>query len=659
MVSQYQYQYRTPHHHYDYQHKRSLSNTDPLYDDDDKKKHYKTNHYRRRSLRPLAVTAILVLFVVTLTLTILSSSSSRVSKFTHFRSSSAHQPPIQPNSTSGDAKWYSDWSWLRQPFSLSVTHDETRSVLPPQRARPPIYAFYDDDDHHHGHDDDDEDVGRGARTRTEKEREMKLLMIWRRAWWAQGFRPVVLGRAEAMLNPLYELVATKKAVEKSLETELLRWLAWEQMGTGILSNWLVLPMGPYDDPLLSRLRRGEFPQLTRYDGLGTALFSGEKTSIKNALTQTLKSPLLKTSKALLDVMEPTALHVESTSADVLAFYGPQTLSEHYQKILDILADNKPAGLNALARLITSHLQLTFLNTFSTGISILNPYDESTALLAQTATHVATSLARCPSSPLPDSCPPNHPKCTPCASHHPPFPITAQSHFINTSSLYTIGTIPHPYTLAALIARKKDLSVRHIRRDTDRDPWLFAATQLTLGKRLGGPSRIVSFKESVASEWGAAHSFWLTESSRLSQRDLEWHFGFEFAGPHHNSSSSSSSFSSSSSSSSSYSSSLAAPQSLRAASGGNLDPRVEKAARKQHDLIQAAQEVVNKGSRKGGPKGIRDVVEAWNLADTEAWRFVRAFGAREAVERKKWEAEERRFAGGKREADGLWARWFDS
>ena len=87
--------------------------------------------------------------------------------------------------------------------------------------------------------------------------------------------------------------------------------------------------------------------------------------------------------------------------------------------------------------------------------------------------------------------------------------------------------------------------------------------------------------------------------------------------------------------------------------------MEKAARKQHDLIQAAQEVVNKGSRKGGPKGIRDVVEAWNLADTEAWRFVRAFGAREAVERKKWEAEERRFAGGKREADGLWARWFDS
>lgn len=35
-----------------------------------------------------------------------------------------------------------------------------------------------------------------------------------------------------------------------------------------------------------------------------------------------------------------------------------------------------------------------------------------------------------------------------------------------------------------------------------------------------------------------------------------------------------------------------------------------------------------------------------MADTEAWRFVRAYGAREAMIRKKWELEERGFAGGK-------------
>lgn len=40
-----------------------------------------------------------------------------------------------------------------------------------------------------------------------------------------------------------------------------------------------------------------------------------------------------------------------------------------------------------------------------------------------------------------------------------------------------------------------------------------------------------------------------------------------------------------------------------------------------------------------------------MADTEAWRFVRAFGAREAMIRKKWELEERGFAGGGGGRDG--------
>ena len=40
-----------------------------------------------------------------------------------------------------------------------------------------------------------------------------------------------------------------------------------------------------------------------------------------------------------------------------------------------------------------------------------------------------------------------------------------------------------------------------------------------------------------------------------------------------------------------------------------------------------------------------------MADTEAWRFVRAFGAREAVIRRKWEVEERQFAGGGGGRDG--------
>ena len=76
---------------------------------------------------------------------------------------------------------------------------------------------------------------------------------------------------------------------------------------------------------------------------------------------------------------------------------------------------------------------------------------------------------------------------------------------------------------------------------------------------------------------------------------------------------------------------------------------EKHSRAQHELLATALEVVRKNDA-GPANGIRDAVEAWNMADTEAWRFVRAFAAREVVERRRWEEEERRFAGGKEEEE---------
>lgn len=57
--------------------------------------------------------------------------------------------------------------------------------------------------------------------------------------------------------------------------------------------------------------------------------------------------------------------------------------------------------------------------------------------------------------------------------------------------------------------------------------------------------------------------------------------------------------------------------------------------------------------------VRDAVEAWNLADTEAWRFARAYSARRKMERRKWEDEESGYAGaeGKRRT-GTLERWLD-
>ena len=570
---------------------------------------------RRRGIRLAAIAVAVIVIFVILTTSPVPAAGAGAAKQAVF-GPPVHEPLIKSeDKTIGEGKWYNDWKWLN-PFSDSITSYENGVVLPPIRERVPIYAFYDTS---------------ADRSEATREAENKLLLIWRRAWWAQGFRPVILGRGEAMKNELYVSVQAKE-LERKIEIEVMRWLAWEQMGSGILANWLVLPMGPYDDPNLSYLRRGEYPILTRYVGLGGGLFSGEKGAIREALTTALQSSKLTKAKSFLDVFDTQRLAVSEPKPDSIAFYDAQVLSTNYKAIETALTEDKPKGLHSLAQLITSHLHLTFLNTFSTGFAILTPFPGHTLTLSQPALALAHSLATCPETPMPGACPPNLPSCTPCTRRRP-IQIATPTSYYNTSSLYTIGTLPHPYTLAALLAPTKDITIRHIRRDTDRDRWLQAVTESTLGREISGPDRIVSFKETVAADWGSWRGLWMTEEPAIPEhRDLEWHFGF----------------------------------SLPFVNATNLVPKnqqpTDKELKTQSKILEKAKEVIKvKKARKGHMEmRVKNAVEAWNLADTEAWRFVRALGRRETLLRRKWEDEEKAFAGGQ-DVEGRgkgWGRWFD-
>lgn len=549
-------------------------------------------------IRYAALTLILVTVILVLTASASTTAKDAKEKISKSFTSAAHQPPIPVREGSGEAKWFSHLQWLN-PFSDTITSGD-KSVLPPLAKRPPIYAFYDPST-------DRDNAIRAA--------ENKLLLIWRRAWWAQGFRPVILGKAEAMNNELYQRVQSNK-LDAKLLTDTMRWLAWEQMEGGILANWLVLPMGPRDEALLSYLRRGEYPDLTRYEGLGGGLFSGSKGAIKRALMASLASEKLPKSKSITDQFPLKTFWVDPKPLSI-AFYEGNILAENYKSVSAKLAVNKSAGLQWLADLITSHLHLTFLNNFATGFAILTPHPSYTLTLSQPALALAHSLATCPYSPLPSSCPPNRPSCTPCStSNH--IPIGMPSSFYNTSNQYTIATVPHPYTLTALLAPSKDVSIRHIRRETNRDRWLEAITEVTLGHEISGPARIVSFKETVASEWGRERGLWMTEDPPVPEhRDLEWHFGFA----------------------------------LPFVNTTDIIPRKQRPSenevKTQTKILDKAQDVLKKKRKKDLDMDMRtkDAVEAWNLADTEAWRFTRALGARDTLTRTKWEAEEKTFAGG--------------
>ena len=563
---------------------------------------------------------VIILAFVFSTIFFLSSPTKRevVTDLRFFHHTPTHRPEPQKNSTSGDIHWYSDLKWLN-PFSSSITFDEYRSVLPPLRTRPPIYTFYD-----------------GAAEKDEKVRaeENKLLLIWRRAWWAQGLRPVVLGPSEAAKHPLYASVKAKKP-NAQLESDVLRWLAWGQMGSGILANWLCVPLSVRDDKLLTQLRSGRYSKLTVFDGLGSGLLTGDQEAINGALKDALDSPKFGDSKALIDIL---SINAEFKPASI-GFYDANAVAERYKPVSNKLAENKPEGLASLAELILSHLHLTFRNRFPDGFAVLTPFPSKTHLVTHAAYSLANALRDCPKSPMQDSCPLNQPSCKPCSPSTAP-PILTPEAYANSSSTYTIGTLPHPYTLASLLSRTRDITTRHIRRDTKRDRWIGAVTDKTLGEKLGGPSRLVGFKDAVAGDIGTARSFWMIDGQEPARKDIEYHFGFTL--PTFNVS---------------EASLPPIPNMSLGLEGSKREKKSrEKDVKLQKDLLEDAQELVRHKTKKKSKGGVKEMVEAWNLADTEAWRFVRAFRARERVVREKWEQEERRFAGGE-EGEGGW-QWFD-
>ncbi|RDW75634.1 hypothetical protein BP5796_06455 [Coleophoma crateriformis] len=539
----------------------------------------------------------------------------------------AHAPPVQQNSTSGEASWYSNWNWL-SPFSSSVTLDENRSLLPPLPVRPPIYTYYDHT---------------LAKDKDLKFAENALLLTWRKAWWAQGFKPVILSPAEAMLNPLY-VELQRLELEAALKIELSRFLAWENMGGGLLCNYLLLPMGSHEDSLLSYLRRGEYPMLSRFEKLGNGLFAGAKADIATAIKLALENPELKASKDLVGAVPPLTFGVDPDH-EALAFYNAETLNEKYPNVAGDIAATGANGLMILNQLMNAHLHSTWQNEFSTGIAVLKPVPQHMSASVEPALHLAEFLAQCPESPMPASCPPNKPRCKPCVASTP-MKITTPPMYRNTSTLYTIGTVPHPYTFASLDGYRDDINVSWIRRESERDPWLSGMTKELLGTGVSGAPRVIKFKEAVASQYGLGHSLWVTAEMPLPA-DLDWYFGFVI--PRN---------------------ATDTGKSETPVPGPERRPQIEPDPHNgpvpsEGDILKE-KILLEKAKQFGLSKSpehnrLRGAVEAWNLADTEAWRFARAFLARASVERLKWEEEEKQYAGGAGSEKGKsqgWGRWFD-
>jgi hypothetical protein len=234
----------------------------------------------------------------------------------------------------------------------------------------------------------------------------------------------------------------------------------------------------------------------------------------------------------------------------------------------------------------------------------------------------------------------------------PMLISTPPLFRNTSTLFTIGTVPHPYTLTSVMHNRDQMDVRFIRRDTKRDPWILAATKELLGTGLSSFARLVAVKDAVASDYGSYRSLWLTAeqppdvTNEKDLEDLDWVFGFRLPrqamdnghsetpvpGPERR------------------------PPPPKQEFGDGPIPTPEQLATEKNMLEKAKLFVQRAGRRVKADKAftqVRDMIEAWNLADTETWKFVRAWNARRRMERKQWEEEEEQFQG-----KGTFDRWID-
>lgn len=526
----------------------------------------------------------------------------------------AHEPPEQADSHSGETKWYSDLKWMQNPFSSLITLDENRALLPPLPSRTIIYTFYD---------------ATSQKDPLALEAEHRLLLSWRRAWWAQGFKPIVLGRPEAAKHPMHAKLKELNLLP-TMNADVERWLAWAHMGGGVLANWLAFPMASRHDATLSFLRHGEFRTLLNYKDLHGGLLAGQVDQINKAIERALGSDTLKRASYMLETLTQRDFNTTSGHEGV-AYYDLPTVTSFYPVVANQLSVSQAAGLHLLEQLINAHLHITWQNNFPNGIAVLQPFAQQTTAIVAHAARLAHDLIQCPSSPMVSSCPPNRPDCKICASYNSKLALSTPETLQNATKTFTIGTIPHPYTFISLIYSRDKLDSKFIRRNTLRDVWLAAVTKDLLGPIIGGPQRLPKIKDAVAGDFAVDHSVWVT--AELEERmHRDWVFGFEL--PKNKDTHDWHGITKE-----------ADPSGARVRGM----PSAEELA-KEEMLLAKSKDLLR---RKHKPDV--EMVEAWNMADAEAWRFVRAFATRRRVERLKWEAEEKAFAGAESREQG-WGAW---
>jgi hypothetical protein len=210
-------------------------------------------------------------------------------------------------------------------------------------------------------------------------------------------------------------------------------------------------------------------------------------------------------------------------------------------------------------------------------------------------------------------------------------------------LFQLGSVPHPFTTTALNNERDTLETKLVRRTgfKQRDAWIIAITQDWLGQGVSAARRSSQLKQVIAGDHGYWNTLFLTAETSYHE-DLDWIFGFDI--PRNGTSPGKSE--------------TPVPGPERRPKAEHKGPVVsQEQLSLERTRLRRIRESLASGSRH--LKYVKEAVEMWNLADTEVWRFTRAYSARSRMERAKFEDEEEHYAGAEGGMKkGSWGRWFD-
>ncbi|KFA78990.1 hypothetical protein S40288_00591 [Stachybotrys chartarum IBT 40288] len=524
-------------------------------------------------------------------------------------------PPRQENDTYAGSSWWADTRWRSTAFSSTLTLDDDRALLPPLPARPTIYCYYDTTN---------------EKPHDELEAERALLLTWRRAWWASGFRPVIIGAAEATAHPLYSRVQTFN-VGLGLKIDLLRWLAWDVAGGGLLAQYTLLPMVSAVDKLPPQLRKGDFSGVWRWNELKDGLLAANAVTLRATLQALVESADLKNAANIMSLLPDGPIQADPAPSS-LAYYHTAVLEKRYAKVAKLIQQHRVDGLRSLNHLINAHLHVVWQNLFPLGIEVLKPLPGHTTAMVNGTLNFAKLLATCPETPLPSSCPPNLPQCVPCVPLSRGMSISTPRWYRNSTRVFTLGTVPHPWTLALVHNSRQDFDIGWIVRESPRDPWLAALTQSISGSGVSGAPRVIRLKQAVADIYTQRATLWFTAELGVPE-DLDWYFGFAIPKK----------LSNYGMSQSPVPADRIVKIESKKKSSTEAEPSDDDVAKEVQLLARAKHMIAQVGH--AAEVRLRASLEAWNMADTEAWKFIKAYQARRTMERVEWETSEARFMEG--------------